>query len=358
MKQKTQKKFVSMSFKLMLWLGSLITLILAIISVVGYFESKSNTYSLLQELQKKAMVDVAQTFKSYEMGKGQTIKVLAEEIVNRPNITQEEILSLVKAFEKADDFELVYVGLEDSGLNYQSDGEILGMAQNYDTRNRPWYKEAKAAQDFIITEPYKSASSGNVGVTYAMPIIRNGQFIGVVGGDYDLARFSRDVLALGHTDNSYVGVYAPDGTILLHEDEKRILTKNALSKNISTTLKEQPELLEAENLDSIFYAKDDKNISYAVMCDKLNANFRVCSITQESAYTDAVNEVLMLQGLGGAIAVILSLILIKIVITIALKPLSSIQNGLSGFFSYLNHESKNAPKPILVKSKDEFGIMA
>ncbi|PZT47125.1 methyl-accepting chemotaxis protein, partial [Helicobacter valdiviensis] len=29
-----------------------------------------------------------------------------------------------------------------------------------------------------------------------------------------------------------------------------------------------------------------------------------------------------------------------------------------GFFSYLNHESKNAPKPINVKSNDEFGIMA
>ncbi|PZT47618.1 methyl-accepting chemotaxis protein, partial [Helicobacter valdiviensis] len=310
------------------------------------FESKTNTYGMLQELQRKAMVDVAQTFKSYEMGKGQTIKVLAEEIAKKPNITEEELMFLVEAFAKADDFELVYVGLEDSGLNYQSDGEILGMAQNYDTRNRPWYKEAKAAQDFIITEPYKSASSGNVGVTYAMPIIRNGQFIGVVGGDYDLARFSRDVLALGHTDNSYVGVYSPDGTILLHEDIKRILSKNALSQGIAATLKEKPELLNEDSIDTIFYVKDEQNTSYAIMCDKLNANFRVCSITKESVFTEAVNDVLMLQAIGGIIAVIASLVLIKIVITIALKPLSSIQNGLSGFFSYLNHESKNAPKPI------------
>ncbi|PZT48082.1 hypothetical protein B6S12_05925, partial [Helicobacter valdiviensis] len=51
------------------------------------------------------------------------------------------------------------------------------------------------------------------------------------------------------------------------------------------------------------------------------------------------------------VGIILSFLIVKNLI----QSLNSIQSTLGGFFSYLNHESKNAPKPINVKSNDEFG---
>lgn len=88
--------------------------------------------------------------------------------------------------------------------------------KGYDTKNRPWYKAAKEAKKLIVTEPYKSAASGEVGLTYAAPFYdRNGNFRGVVGGDYDLAKFSTDVLAVGKSQNTYTVVLDPEGTILL-----------------------------------------------------------------------------------------------------------------------------------------------
>lgn len=51
-------------------------------------------------------------------------------------------------------------------------------------------KLPKKQKKLIVTEPYKSAASGEVGLTYAAPFYdRNGNFRGVVGGDYDLANF-------------------------------------------------------------------------------------------------------------------------------------------------------------------------
>ena len=39
-------------------------------------------------------------------------------------------------------------------------------------------------------------------------------------------------------------------------------------------------------------------------------------------------------------------------------PINTIKQLLIGFFQYLNHETKVAPKPLVLKSQDELGVMA
>ncbi|MCG4197020.1 PDC sensor domain-containing protein, partial [Campylobacter jejuni] len=99
------------------------------------------------------------------------------------------------------------------------DDQILDLSKGYDTKNRPWYKAAKEAKKLIVTEPYKSAASGEVGLTYAAPFYdRNGNFRGVVGGDYDLANFSTNVLTVGKSDNTFTEVLDSEGTILFNDE--------------------------------------------------------------------------------------------------------------------------------------------
>ncbi|EAI4790219.1 TPA: methyl-accepting chemotaxis protein [Campylobacter jejuni] len=349
-------KSVGISAKLTLWVGILVVLILAITSAISYFDSRNNTYELLKDTQLKTMQDVGAFFESYGMSKRNGIQILANELNKRPDMSDEELINLIKAFKEVNGYDLVYVGFDNTGKNYQSDDQILDLSKGYDTKNRPWYKAAKEAKKLIVTEPYKSANSGEVGLTYAAPFYdRNGNFRGVVGGDYDLAKFSTDVLAVGKSQNTYTVVLDPEGTILFRDDITKILTKTELSINIANAIKANPALIDPRNQDTLFTTKDHQGVDYAIMCNSaFNPLFRICTITENKVYTEAVNSILMKQVIVGIIAIIIALILIRFLISRSLSPLAAIQTGLTSFFDFINHKTKNV-STIEVKSNDEFG---
>ena len=349
-------KSVGISAKLTLWVGILVVLILAITSAISYFHSRNNTYELLKDTQLKTMQDVDAFFKSYAMSKRNGIQILANELTNRPDMSNEELINLIKVIKKVNDYDLVYVGFDNTGKNYQSDDQILDLSKGYDTKNRPWYKAAKEAKKLIVTEPYKSAASGEVGLTYAAPFYdRNGNFRGVVGGDYDLANFSTNVLTVGKSDNTFTEVLDSEGTILFNDEVAKILTKTELSINIANAIKANPALIDPRNQDTLFTAKDHQGVDYAIMCNSaFNPLFRICTITENKVYTEAVNSILMKQVIVGIIAIIIALILIRFLISRSLSPLAAIQTGLTSFFDFINYKTKNV-STIEVKSNDEFG---
>ncbi|WP_072238243.1 methyl-accepting chemotaxis protein [Campylobacter coli] len=349
-------KSVGISAKLTLMVGILVVLILAITSAISYFDSRNNTYELLKDTQLKTMQDVDAFFKSYAMSKRNGIQILANELTNRPDMSNEELINLIKVIKKVNDYDLVYVGFDNTGKNYQSDDQILDLSKGYDTKNRPWYKAAKEAKKLIVTEPYKSAASGEVGLTYAAPFYdRNGNFRGVVGGDYDLANFSTNVLTVGKSDNTFTEVLDSEGTILFNDEVAKILTKTELSINIANAIKANPALIDPRNQDTLFTAKDHQGVDYAIMCNSaFNPLFRICTITENKVYTEAVNSILMKQVIVGIIAIIIALILIRFLISRSLSPLAAIQTGLTSFFDFINYKTKNV-STIEVKSNDEFG---
>ncbi|HEG3869423.1 TPA: methyl-accepting chemotaxis protein, partial [Campylobacter coli] len=349
-------KSVGISAKLTLMVGILVVLIFTITSAVSYFDSRNNTYELLKDNQLKTMQDVGAFFESYSMSKRHGIQILANELNKRPDMSDEELINLIKVIKKVNDYDLVYVGFDNTGKNYQSDDQILDLSKGYDTKNRPWYKAAKEAKKLIVTEPYKSAASGEVGLTYAAPFYdRNGNFRGVVGGDYDLANFSTNVLTVGKSDNTFTQVLDLEGTILFNDEVAKILTKTELSINIANAIKADPALIDPRNQDTLFTAKDHQGVDYAIMCNSaFNPLFRICTITENKVYTEAVNSILMKQVIVGIIAIIIALILIRFLISRSLSPLAAIQTGLTSFFDFINYKTKNV-STIEVKSNDEFG---
>ncbi|EOC4366284.1 cache domain-containing protein, partial [Campylobacter jejuni] len=167
-----------------------------------------------------------------------------------------------------------------------------------------------------ITQPYKSPIDQEIGITYVFPIYKNNQLIAFVGGDYNLDKFSKDVLSLGHSSTTYAAVYDSEGRIIFHEVLDRILTKNTLSVNIANAIKENPEYIDPNKKDILFPVFDDKGIKYETMCDtSSNGLYRICAVTLDSNYTSAVNSILMKQAIVGIIAIIIALILIRFLIS-------------------------------------------
>uniref|UniRef100_UPI0022EB1D27 cache domain-containing protein n=1 Tax=Campylobacter helveticus TaxID=28898 RepID=UPI0022EB1D27 len=351
------EKYGSVSSKLTLYVGILIVLILSTASAVAYFGSKENNFRLLKESQFKLMDDTLKTFNIYTGFKRNAMTVLSSQIGHLDHLDEDEIYDLLEMTLKTAEFGEVFFASEQNAKTYLSNRTSLSLTQ-LDFKTRPWYEKTKQEGKLIATEPYKNATDGKTVITYTVPVIHNGTFVGIVGGDLNLAAISDQVLMMGRTAESYSQAISPNGDILFHEEEEKILSKTTLSENIANAIKANPHLLDDDNDDTLFYVEGDDGKAQAVMCDlTLNPYFRICTITAESSYSNASNKILLQQVIVGLVAIVVALILVRVLIARSLFPLGSIQSGLNSFFDFINHKTQDI-STININTSDEFGQMA
>jgi adenylate cyclase len=87
----------------------------------------------------------------------------------------------------------------------------------YDPRKRPFYGLAAAAKAGAWTEPYVFVGKTPVpGITYAEPLVVDGELRGVVTIDFDLGRLTDLVRALAVSEHGRVAIVSADGIVLAH----------------------------------------------------------------------------------------------------------------------------------------------
>ena len=110
----------------------------------------------------------------------------------------------------------------------------------YDPRTRPFYQLAAAAKKGAWTEPYVFVGVKPVpGITYAEPLIVDGDLRGVVTIDFDLGRLSELARSLHPSEHGQVAIVAADGTLLAHPS----------APIVSTTADGKMTLVKASALD-------------------------------------------------------------------------------------------------------------
>ena len=349
----------SVSLKLSILVALLFVILLFAVSVVSYINVRASVYENLSAIQHKTLMDVTDVLNVYGNQRRNAVIQTAELIgENYQNYAPANFLNMSKLLQRTSNFSLAYIAIDSSENSYQSNGDIKNKSVGYDTVNRGWYKAAKEAGKIVVSDPYVSFDSQKFEMTYSAPIIHNGNFVGVVGGDFELDEFSRNVLAFGKSATSHSFVLHVDGSYMFHEDESKILKKDAFSESIASAFNKDPRILDEKVTDFLYYAKDDAGVEQAVMCtNTLNQNFKACVTTLASLYTDKVKEQLISTSITGLIAILISVFLVKILISRSLKPLQSITQGLMSFFDLLNHKRQTL-SPIQVKTKDEFGQIA
>nr|WP_257904545.1 hypothetical protein [Campylobacter lari]MCR6530913.1 hypothetical protein [Campylobacter lari] len=112
-------KFNSLSNKLTSIVCFLIVIILAIVNILNYYDSKKSTSYYLEEIQKKTMFDVNYMYSSYSNSKRNIIESLAYSLsAIAYNSSDREIFSVLDTAKRSGGFDTVHFGLEDSGKDY------------------------------------------------------------------------------------------------------------------------------------------------------------------------------------------------------------------------------------------------
>ena len=363
--------FRSLSGKLTAGAVAIFSVIIVIISVFNFIETKNDVTDIYQGIQAQTLESAYRSIMITMGDEAQEhLRVLARDIVNtdKSNVVQQRIIlnsasSLVK-------YPLMFIVYESDGKAILQDYDPHGTAKfssewedigNIDLRQRPWYVETKAKQAGIITPVYASEVGkykGEMFATATMPLIKNGKFIGVVGFDIGVSHFQERFQSFKNPELPSMSVFLTDssGAIFSHEDMDFV--RSGLSKEVEVALKDALTKSKEGFIDYDLTLKNGQVVDKFGYYKQFPFGWTVVSTADKADYTEAINESLI-QTIGLAIAMIaLGAVAIFFLIRFFTNPINTIKDSLVAFFRYLNHEVKTAPKPLSINSHDEVGVMA
>ncbi|HED0579194.1 TPA: methyl-accepting chemotaxis protein [Campylobacter coli] len=350
-----RKNMNNIKIKLSVIANSIAIFALSILSIISFYFTKDSLYqSTLHtetELLKAAQISI-EDFRSRNIS---LLNTLEKDILNLPYEalnSQDNIINnagaILKYYRNSGNLLAVYIGL-DNGENIVSDDlsekkntniTINGKANNYNATTREWYKEARNSNQTYITPAYIDVVSNEYAITYSKALYKDGKFIGVLGFD---------VLLIDLQDKI---ARTPGNTFVFdHQDRIFAATNKAL---LDPSVDHSPVL-------NAYKAHGDNNFfSY-----KLNNEERLGTCTKVFAYTacitesaDVINKPIFkaayIQVIALIVMISISIILLYFIVSKYLSPLAAIQTGLTSFFDFINHKTKNV-STIEIKSNDEFG---
>ncbi|TLP43434.1 MULTISPECIES: methyl-accepting chemotaxis protein [Cohaesibacter] len=125
-------------------------------------------------------------------------------------------LSLFSNQTYLDNFQYSYIGMEKTGEFFI--WPVTKMADDYDPRKRPWYKDAVAKGGPVLTAPYVDASTKDLIISAAHPVKTSDGLLGVAAGDFSIKSL---VQMLSQTDldgKGHAFLVSKEGKILVHSN--------------------------------------------------------------------------------------------------------------------------------------------
>ncbi|EIJ7412600.1 methyl-accepting chemotaxis protein [Campylobacter coli] len=350
-----RKNMNNIKIKLSVIANSIAIFALSILSIISFYFTKDSLYQSTLHAETDLLKATQISIENFRSRNISLLNALEKDILNLPYEalnSQDNIVNnvgaILKYYRNSGNLLAVYIGL-DNGENIVSDDlsekkntniTINGKANNYNATTREWYKEARNSNQTYITPAYIDVVSNEYAITYSKALYKDGKFIGVLGFDVLLINL-QDKIAR-----------TPGNTFVFdHKDRVFAATNKAL---LDPSVDHSPVL-------NAYKAHGDNNFfSY-----KLNNEERLGTCTKVFAYTacitestDVINKPIFkaayIQVIALIIMISISIILLYFIVSKYLSPLAAIQTGLTSFFDFINHKTKNV-STIEIKTNDEFG---
>ncbi|EEU7827465.1 methyl-accepting chemotaxis protein, partial [Campylobacter coli] len=350
-----RKNMNNIKIKLSVIANSIAIFALSILSIISFYFTKDSLYQSTLHAETDLLKATQISIEDFRSRNISLLNTLEKDILNLPYEalnSQDNIINnvgaILKYYRNSGNLLAVYIGL-DNGENIVSDDlsekkntniTINGKANNYNATTREWYKEARNSNQTYITPAYIDVVSNEYAITYSKALYKDGKFIGVLGFDVLLISLQDEIAR------------TPGNTFVFdHQDRIFAATNKAL---LDPSVDHSPVL-------NAYKAHGDNNFfSY-----KLNNEERLGVCTKVFAYTacitestDVINKPIFkaayIQVIALIVMISISIILLYFIVSKYLSPLAAIQTGLTSFFDFINHKTKNV-STIEIKTNDEFG---
>ncbi|HEF3588912.1 TPA: methyl-accepting chemotaxis protein, partial [Campylobacter jejuni] len=323
---------------------------LIVLGIVSFYFTKTSLHESALKNQTDLLKVTQSTVEDFRSTNQSFTRALEKDITNLPYqslITEENIINnvgpILKYYRHSINALNVYLGLNNGKVllsQKSNDAKMPELRDDLDIKTKDWYQEALKTNDIFVTPAYLDTNLKQYVITYSKAIYKDGKIIGVLGVDIP----SEDLQNL---------VAKTPGNTFLFDQKNKIFA--ATNKELLNPSIDHSPVLNAYKTHGDYnfftYGLDGKE--RLGTCTKVFA-YTACITESADIINKPIHKAAFIQAIVVIIVVVFSVILLYFIVSKYLSPLAAIQTGLTSFFDFINHKTKNV-STIEVKSNDEFG---
>ncbi|MCW1585946.1 methyl-accepting chemotaxis protein, partial [Campylobacter jejuni] len=340
----------SIKIKLSLIANLIAIFALIVLGIVSFYFTKTSLHESALKNQTDLLKVTQSTVEDFRSTNQSFTRALEKDIANLPYqslITEENIINnvgpILKYYRHSINALNVYLGLNNGKVllsQKSNDAKMPELRDDLDIKTKDWYQEALKTNDIFVTPAYLDTNLKQYVITYSKAIYKDGKIIGVLGVDIP----SEDLQNL---------VAKTPGNTFLFDQKNKIFA--ATNKELLNPSIDHSPVLNAYKTHGDYnfftYGLDGKE--RLGTCTKVFA-YTACITESADIINKPIHKIAFIQAIVVIIVVVFSVILLYFIVSKYLSPLAAIQTGLTSFFDFINHKTKNV-STIEVKSNDEFG---
>ncbi|MEZ9411535.1 chemotaxis protein [Vibrio lentus] len=297
-----------------------ITIIIAIVS-------GAQAWISVNQLTQETEVAINQEMKNVSVGINNYIAdwistrsnmMLANEptIANNSNSDRELLLT-----KQAGQFLSVYAGFSDGTIAYGDKTESWPAA--YDPRTRPWYKDANATSELIITEPYQDFD-GSIVISFAKSF--SGQKQGVLAADLTVTSIIDTVLNVELDNDGFAFLVDGNNHIVAYSDET-LSQKPLTSLNPELNANRVSQLVQNQTITPLAWPGLGEQLIYIAKVP--NTDWSLGIVIDKKMAFSAVSDAIQFISLTSLVLYIVISIASTMVINRLLSPLQTLSEALT-----------------------------
>ena len=222
----------------------------------------------------------------------------------------------------------IYIGVEADGRMICGNGYV--PEAGFDSRGRPWFKDAVAAKRTIITDPYVDDETKTLVISTATPLYGNaGKLLGVVATDVSMESLSGLISNSSVIGAGFGMLMMPDGTVVEHQDKNFIMQENfaKVSGNVSAELAAigAKMVSRQKGYGDYVIQGDRRRIFYSPS----QSGYIAAIVFPHRQINEIVGRVTTLIIVAGAVALILMVAFMLLLIPGIVRPLRMVESSLA-----------------------------
>ena len=336
--EKSPDMNLKFSHKILLAASGVVVLAFALFTLYNdYLQRKTIQQNLNSSVQQAGAL-TASSVQNWLSGRILVLESLAQNVAHQG--ASADLPGLVDQSAFTSNFQFTYVGQVNGAFTQRPDAK---MPDGYDPRQRPWYKQAVAADRTMLTPPYMAAVGGLV-VTIAMPVKKHGELLGVVGGDLSLETLVNIINAVDFGGIGHAFLVSADGQVIVSPDKAQVM-KNL--KDIYPGANVQI----SQGTQDVRLNQQERILSFTPVNGLPNAKWYIgLSIDRDKAYA-ALGQFRTSALIAMFVAVSAIAVLLSLLIQVLMRPLTTMGRAMQD----IAQGEGDLTRRLAVQSKDEFG---
>lgn len=286
---------------------------------------------------------VSASIESWISSKHQILSALAEQPMDEVVFVKQLTMAI-----SAGNFSSIYAGLED-GTRVGTNG-FTQFVNNYDPRERPWYKVVKASESIELIGPYKDVNTQEMTFTIARPVYSSGKVQGVMGVDLKIKDLFTAITNIQSGEQSHIFLLNGKGEVIAHKQKELIqkqvseLYQAFTQDKYVTALKENAYVtLDSKQGKKIVHFLPIKDSSWVL-------GVEADQKTELEEYWETFYALILISILITLAAVVL----VNWIVSILFRDLFSLQKALND----IANGDGDLTRRININSRDEVGLVA